>query len=80
MLEADSIDDSTDRGENAPEDHGKDCPVCSDHAPWEVVQMRALLRACMPTACPPTLKARIVREVRFVALTFRELNEEPDDN
>lgn len=80
MLEDNSRSESVDRGESLPEEHSKDCPICSDHAPREVIQLRALLRACRPSVCPPTLRARIVSEVRFVALTFEELNEDSSDS
>lgn len=68
-----------DSGEQTAEAHLEDCPVCSDQAPSEVIRMRALLRSCMPACCPPTLRARIVREVRFVALTFQEINEDSEN-
>ncbi len=61
------------------EEHRRTCPVCSDQPPPDIAQLRQLLQACRPVCCPPSLKARIVREVRFVALTFKEINQSPGD-
>lgn len=58
----------------SPDDHSDNCPLCSERPSPEVLRLRILLQACRPTACPPALKERIVREVRFVAFAITEID------
>ncbi len=48
-----------------------ECPVCKPREGSQDELMRALLSACRPSATPPTLRARIVSQVRIVAITSK---------
>lgn len=57
-----------------PHLHDCSCRICSDSI--ERDDLRNLLRSCLRTHAPEGLRMKIVFEVRQIALTWEEVDEE----